>query len=256
MGDIGSFLEQLAEVLEGAPAIQKQPDIWSADRRADRAKLDKRLEKTREGVNPGAVPRVAQEVLPDDTVWVFDGGNTTVWAHFFHEARIPNAVLTTFKFGMLGAGVAQALGARVAHPDRVVCCLIGDGAMGFHPQELETAVRNDLPVIYVVFADLAWGMVKMNQQFSLKPIKTIIRKSLGADETINADLTEIKFDDLARSMGAHGERVSTLDELAPALERCLGSGRPSVVHVDVDPVTHMWAPALRSFKDMHQEPSG
>jgi len=256
LGDIGSFLEQLAGVLEGASSIQKQPDIWSADRRADRAKLDKRLEKTREGVNPGAVPRVAQEVLPDDTVWVFDGGNTTVWAHFFHEARVPNAVLTTFKFGMLGAGVAQALGARVAHPDRVVCCLIGDGAMGFHPQELETAVRNDLPVIYVVFADLAWGMVKMNQQFSLKPIKTIIRKSLGEDETINADLLEIKFDDLARSMGAHGERVSTIDELAPALERCLESGRPSVVHVDVDPVTHMWAPALRSFKDMHQEPSG
>ncbi|NNC39483.1 MAG: thiamine pyrophosphate-binding protein [Acidimicrobiia bacterium] len=256
LGDIGAFLGQLAEILEDAESIQRQPDIWSSDRRADRAKLDKRLEKTREGVNPGAIPRVAQEVLPDDTVWVFDGGNTTVWAHFFHEARTPNAVLTTFKFGMLGAGVAQALGARVAHPDRVVCCLIGDGAMGFHPQELETAVRNDLPVVYLVFADLAWGMVKMNQQFSLKPIKTIIRKSLGEDETINADLLEIKFDDLARSMGAHGERVSTLDELAPALKRCLASGLPSVVHVDVDPVTHMWAPALRSFKEMHQEPSG
>ncbi len=127
--------------------------------------------------------------------------------------------------------------------------------MGFHPQELETAVRNQLPVIYVVFVDLQWGMVKMNQQFSLKPLKTIVRKSFGEDETINTDFSEIKFDDLARSMGAHGERVSNLEELAPALERCVASGIPSVVHVDVDPVTHMWAPALRSFKDMHQEPS-
>ncbi len=254
LGDIGWFLQRVGEELESA--IERQPDIWSADRAADRAKLDKRLDKTGEGVNPGAIPRIAQQTLPDDTVWVFDGGNTTVWSHFFHETKVPNSLVTTFKFGMLGAGVAQALGAQIACPDRVVCCLIGDGAMGFHPQELETAVRNRLPVIYVVFVDLQWGMVKMNQQFSLKPLKTIVRKSLDEDETINADFSEIRFDDLARAMGAHGERVSSIDELAPALERCVEARLPSVVHVDVDPVTHMWAPALRTFRDMHQEPSG
>jgi acetolactate synthase-1/2/3 large subunit len=254
LGDIGWFLQRVGEELDSA--IERQPDIWSADRAADRAKLDKRLDKTREGMNPGAIPRIAQQTLPDDAVWVFDGGNTTVWSHFFHETKVPNSLVTTFKFGMLGAGVAQALGAQIACPDRIVCCLIGDGAMGFHPQELETAVRNRLPVIYVVFVDLQWGMVKMNQQFSLKPLKTIVRKSLDEDETINADFSEIRFDDLARSMGAHGERVSSIDELAPALERCVEARLPSVVHVDVDPVTHMWAPALRTFRDMHQEPSG
>ncbi|MDF1595454.1 MAG: thiamine pyrophosphate-binding protein [Acidimicrobiia bacterium] len=254
LGDIGWFLQRVGEEL--GSAIERQPDIWTADRAADRAKLDKRLEKTGDGVNPGAVPRIAQQTLPDDTVWVFDGGNTTVWSHFFHETKHPNSLVTTFKFGMLGAGVAQALGAQIACPDRVVCCLIGDGAMGFHPQELETAVRNRLPVIYVVFVDLQWGMVKINQQFSLKPLKTIVRKSLDGDETINADFSEIRFDDLARAMGAHGERVSSIDELAPALQRCVEAGLPSVVHVDVDPVTHMWAPALRTFRDMHQEPSG
>ncbi len=253
LGDIDVFLEMLIEALDGG--IGLQADTWSADRAADRVKLDKRLEKTRTGVNPGAVPRVAQETLPEDTIWVFDGGNTTVWAHFFHEVRAPGSILTTFKFGMLGAGVAQALGAQIAHPERVVCCLIGDGAMGFHPQELETAVRNGLPVIYVVFVDLQWGMVKMNQQFSLKPLKTIVRKALSEEETINADFSEIKFDDLARSMGAHGERVSDIADLAAALQRSVDSGLPSVIHVDVDPVTHMWAPALRTFKDMHQEPS-
>lgn len=256
LGDIKSFLEQLEKALEADPLGERQPDTWTEDRRADRARLNKRLEKTREGVNPGAVPVVAQDVLPADTTWVFDGGNATVWSHFFHEAKTTNSVVTTFKFGMLGAGVAQALGARIARPDRPVCCLIGDGAMGFHPQELETAVRNDLPVIYIVFVDRQWGMVKMNQQFALKPLKTLVRKSLGEGETINADLSEIRFDDLARSMGAHGERVSEVADLAPALERSLDSGLPSVIHVDVDPVTHMWAPALRSFKDMHQEPSG
>lgn len=128
--------------------------------------------------------------------------------------------------------------------------------MGFHPQEIETAVRNGLPVVYVVFVDLQWGMVKMNQQFSLKPVKTLIRKRLGEGETINADFSDIRFDDLARSMGAHGERVSEEAELMPALKRALDSGGPAVIHVDVDPVTHMWAPKLKAFKDMHAEPKG
>ena len=56
--------------------------------------------------------------------------------------------------------------------------------------------------------------------------------------------------------GAHGERVSDPKELRPALERCQASGRCAVIHVDVNPVKHMWAPGLIHFKDMHQEPKG
>ena len=60
-----------------------------------------------------------------------------------------------------------------------------DGAFGFHPQEVETAVRNNLKVIFLVCCDKQWGMVKMNQQFALKPVKTIVKKSLPPEETIN-----------------------------------------------------------------------
>jgi len=257
LADAGALLEALAGELESGPTITPRPDTWSETAARERAKLDERLDDSREeGVNPGKVARICQEVLPEETVWVFDGGNSTVWAQFFHQARVPNSLLATFKFGMLGAGVSQALGAQVARPDATVCCLIGDGAMGFHPQEIETAVRHDLPVIYVVFVDRQWGMVKMSQQFALRPIKTIVRKRLGEDETINTDFSEMAFDEMARAMGAVGERVSTEADLAPALERTVASGRPAVIHVDVDPVTHMWAPRLRAFKDMHQEPGG
>jgi acetolactate synthase-1/2/3 large subunit len=55
-------------------------------------------------------------------------------------------------------------------------------------------------------------------------------------------------------MGAHGERVSRAKDLRPALGRCVASGRAAVVHVDVDPVAHMWAPGLEIFKKMHLEP--
>jgi len=224
--------------------------------REERAKLDEKLADMAVPMNPAHVGHVCQQVFPAESVLVADGGNAAVWAMMFTESRVPNTILSTFKMGMLGAGVAQATGAAVARPEHPVCCIIGDGAMGFHPQEVETAVRNGLRVIYVVLCDRQWGMVKMNQQFMLKPIKTLIKKSLGPDETIKADLGEIRFDDLARSMGAHGERVADPRELKAALERAIASGGPAVVHVDVDPVKHMWAPGLMHFKDMHLEPKG
>jgi len=207
-------------------------------------------------MNSAHVAHACQLAFPEGSVLVADGGNTAVWAMMYHEMRVPNTILSTFKFGMLGAGVAQALGAAVARPDLPVCCIIGDGAMGFHPQEVETAVRNHLRVVYVVLCDKQWGMVKMTQQLALKPLKTLVMKSLGPDETIKADLGEIRFDMLGQSMGAHGERVADPRELGPALERALASGGPAVIHVDVDPVKHMWVPGLIHFKDMHQEPKG
>ena len=128
--------------------------------------------------------------------------------------------------------------------------------MGFHPQEMETAVRNKLNVVYLVFCDRQWGMVKINQSFMLSPLRTIAFKSLPDDETINTDLGEIQFDQLARAMGAHGERVADPAGLKGALERSFASGKPAVIHVDVDHVKHMWAPELKTFKDMHTEPRG
>ena len=61
---------------------------------------------------------------------------------------------------------------------------------------------------------------------------------------------------IMEAMGAHGERVSRNEGLNDAVNRCLGVNGPSVIHVDVDPVAHMWAPGLRYFKAMHEEPSG
>ena len=203
---------------------------------------------------PAHVAHTCRDVFDDDATIVIDGGNTAIWANFFHEVRVPGTVLGTPKMGMLGAGVSQALGAQVARPGKQVFCIIGDGAMGFHPQEVETAIRNDLPVIFLVLCDKQWGMVKMNQQFALRPVKTLIKKSLGPDETINADLGEIEFDQLARAMGAHGERVADAKGLRGAIERSLASKKCAVIHVDVDPVKHMWAPNLKTFKDMHGEP--
>jgi len=183
-----------------------------------------------------------------------DGGNTAVWcAHYYRNAR-PDAIHSTFKFGMLGAGVGQALGLKAAHPDRPVVCIIGDGAMGMHPQEIETAVREQLPVVYVVLCDRQWGMVKLTQQFGIGELRAAM--GIEGEGTINTDFEEIRFDQVAVAMGAHGDRVADPAELEATLRRALDSGRPAVVHVDVEPTAHLFAPNLLEFKEMHGEPVG
>ncbi|MEW6669106.1 MAG: thiamine pyrophosphate-binding protein [Thermodesulfobacteriota bacterium] len=262
LSDVKVFLRQVLECLEGEKSripLEKRKEAVAGlakGRDEDRGRLDQKLNDLSVPMLTGHVPAVCRQVFADDAVAVFDGGNTAVWSQFFHQVRVPNTQLSTHHFGMLGAGVGQALGAAVARPDKQVYCIIGDGAFGFHPQEIETAVRNGLKVVFLVICDRQWGMVKMNQQFTLKPLKTMIRKSLSPEETINTDLGEIQFDKLAEAMGGHGERVSDPGLLRAALERSLASGKCAVIHVDVDPVKHMWAPGLMHFKDMHKEPAG
>jgi acetolactate synthase-1/2/3 large subunit len=263
LADAGRFLALLADELERTPSTPERlggrrarVDGYGRRRAADRAGWDKALSDVSIPMHPAHLASTCRAVFPEDAVLVADGGNAAIWTMFYHDAVVPNRLLSTFKFGMLGAGMAQAVGAAVARPGTPVCCIVGDGAMGFHPQEIETAVRVGARVIFLVMCDRQWGMVKMNQQFMLRPIKTMLFKHLDPEETIKADLGEVAFDDLARSLGAHGERVADARELRPALERALASGRCAVVHVDVDPVKHMWAPGLLHFKKMHEEPRG
>lgn len=260
-GDVKLFLEALLPEIKNrriASKRERHEFVLKLQKacQQDRAKLDKHLKDKSIPMNSAHVGNVCRNLFEDDAIVVFDGGNTAIWGNFYHEVRTPGTVLGTAKMGMLGAGVSQALGAKAALPNRQVYCIIGDGAMGFHQQEIETAVRNKLPVIFLVLCDKQWGMVKINQSFALKPVKMLVKKSLSPGENINSDLNETQFDALARAMGAHGERVADPAGLKGAIERSLASGKCAVIHIDVDPVKHMWAPALKVFKDMHAEPQG
>ncbi len=259
LADADAFLTALASELRESPLSEERLQAnrvrtasLAEDQANVRTQLDAALQNTGSPMHSAQVPTACQRFFDDDTVYVFDGGNAAVWASFFSEINRPDALLSTFKLGMLGAGVAQALGGQVAKPDAKVVCILGDGAMGFHVQELETAVRNDLPVIYLVLCDKQWGMVKLTQSIGLGMLRPVI----GTEQqgTINADFEEIAFDKVAEAMGCHGERVSDPGELEAALQRCVDSGKPAVVHVDVDPNMHLFAPGLQEFKAMHQEP--
>ncbi|MCB1318233.1 MAG: thiamine pyrophosphate-binding protein, partial [Leptospiraceae bacterium] len=130
LSDVGAFLRMLNSELKQSEVPRKSNRVSVLNRyqelkQKERAKLDKELKDEGVPMNPAHVATVCRSIFKDDAIVVFDGGNTAVWGNFYHEARATNTLLSTFKFGMLGAGVAQALGAAAAFPDRQVYCLIG-----------------------------------------------------------------------------------------------------------------------------------
>ncbi len=262
LSDLEVFLQQLIDAVHEVrgrvdlDARRKAVTRLARLRDKDRAALDLKLEDKANPLLTAHVAATARQVFDDDSVVVFDGGNTAVWGQFYHRVRVPNTVVTTPHMGHLGAGMGHALGAAVARPDGWVYCITGDGAFGMHAMEVEAAVRHGLKVIYLVAADTQWGMVKMTQSIAFHPVEMMVRKKLDPDKTINSEMDDTAYDALGEAMGAHGERVSHPDELAPAIQRCIDHGGCSVIHLDVDRAKHLWAPALMHFKAMHQEPAG
>jgi len=128
---------------------------------------------------------------------------------------------------------------------------VGEAELGLFPASMQISEMTGL--LYVVNFNLH-GKMEPSSVSVVDPETMTEQRTLPPGTTLGTDFSEIRFDELARSMGAHGERVRRARELRPALERCLASGLPSVVHVDVDPVAHLWAPGLDVFKKMHLEP--
>ena len=125
-------------------------------------------------------------------------------------------------------------------------------------KEVETAVRHGLKVVFLVFVDKAWGMVKINQIFALDPVKDMFETALGPDKkgTINTELGHIDWDDLACAMGAFGARAATPEALRNVLAEARKADTCAVIHCIVNAEAHMMAPGLLHFKAMHQEPEG
>ncbi|RME50547.1 MAG: thiamine pyrophosphate-binding protein, partial [Caldilineae bacterium] len=188
----------------------------------------------REPMLTGQILQVCNEFFPDDAIMVMDGGNTTMWSMHYHLPRRQRSVLYTSNMGYLGTGLPYAIGAKLAAPDRPVYCVSGDSAFGFNLQELETAARLHLPVIVIVAVDNAYGMEKSAQ-----------KRVFGREaDWFYHDLSPVRYDRVAEAMGCHGEYVRRGSEIRPALERAVASGKPAVIHADVDPVANVDPPGL------------
>ena len=121
--------------------------------------------------------------------------------------------------GAMGWGLGAALGMQIARPDERVVCVTGDGSFWMVAQDLETAVREELPVVVVITNNFSFGNIRDRQRAD------------HAERYIGVRYGNPDFAEFARLLGAHGERVERSEDLEPALERALAAGKPAVVDV-------------------------
>jgi sulfoacetaldehyde acetyltransferase len=170
--------------------------------------------------------RVYQElrgVLPRNTIVTIDAGAAASHAYNLLDFYEPRTFITPGDLGCVGAGFPSALGAKLARPDRPVVCLCGDGGFLMTSQDLETAVRERIPVVTVVMTNNCWGSEKAYQKYFFD------------ERYVGSDFTNPRFDEYARLFGAQGLRAENAAELRPALEKALAASVPTVLEVPVDP---------------------
>jgi acetolactate synthase-1/2/3 large subunit len=234
VGDARTVLRQLLAVSETVDAEGAGRDAWLADIATWRARWEEfvRPHATSEAepIHPVRVVQALQKVMPDDGIVLPDVGVHHNWVIQFWRARRPQTLLNTWGFGAMGFGVCGVLGAKLAAPDRPCVAVCGDGGFMMRPDVLCTAVEYDIPAVWVIWNNFAYGAIRDIQMgmFAKREIATsFVREKDG--RLVNPD-----FVALARACGADGIRVERPGDLAGALEHAIKADAPFVLDVHVD----------------------
>jgi acetolactate synthase-1/2/3 large subunit len=222
-GRLDKTLSALAEAVDGGPDFRAWTQMLLA---TEREKADAVQADLRSDGSPIHPLRIYGELVPlleRDAVIVGDGGDFVSFAGREVPSYEAGCWLDPGPFGCLGCGPGYAMAARLAHPDRQVVLLLGDGALGFSGMELESMVRHKLPVVCVVGNNGIWGLEK-------HPMRAMYGYDLAADLRPG-----IRYDVMMEAFGGRGELVTEPSEIGPALKRAFDSGEPTLVNVLTDP---------------------
>jgi acetolactate synthase-1/2/3 large subunit len=223
-GSLPRTLEEL-RVAAGSQALGS--DEWIADLRAvesERREAERaELQDDRAPLHPMRVYAELGALLDRNAVVIGDGGDYVSYAGRVIDSYEPGCWLDPGPFGCLGTGPGYALAAKLAHPERQVVLLLGDGAFGFSGLEFDTLARHGVNVVGVMGNNGIWGLEK-------HPMEFLYGYSVAAELRPGT-----RYDEVVRALGGHGELVERPADLRPALERALGAGRPALVNVLTDP---------------------
>lgn len=221
-GDLAAGLDGIAE--QGEPG---RHDEWVAKLRAEenasRAADQGVLASGADPIHPARIYGELLKRLDRDAIVIGDGGDFVSYAGKFVDTFTPGCFLDPGPWGCLGMGPGYGMAARLAHPDRQVVVLLGDGALGFALAELDTLVRHQLPVVLVVGNNGIWGLEK-------HPMKAIFGYDVAAELRPGT-----RYDEVMSALGGHGELVSKPDDVGPALDRAFAASGPALVNVLTDP---------------------
>jgi len=206
-------------LIEARAALDDRPAAWASI-----------VSATRDRLHPAEVFRVLRPYIERDenTVLICDGGVFAQWGESMlpGRRRLINGVA-----GAIGSSLAFAMAAKIMNPAAPVFAVLGDGTIGFHIAEFETAVRRGLPFVAVLGNDARWNAESEIQ-----------RRDYGKKRMHGCELLPGRYDQAAAAFGGHGELVERAADLPGAIERALASGKPACINVMVESTA---APVIR-----------
>lgn len=201
-------------------------------------------------IPPQAVTRLACDLASDDAIFVADVGLITGWTARHLRLRGTQRLLGSFNHGSLGVAVPGAMGAQLLDRNRQVVALAGDGGFNMMMQDLVTAVRYELPTVFIVYNNRKLGFVEVEMQASGFP-------------KYGTNLKNPDYALIAEACGAKGRVVNEPDELEEAIRAAYAAGQPFVLDVQVNPdellfppkidAAHAWGFSLAKLKEVFVE---
>jgi acetolactate synthase I/II/III large subunit len=229
--DAAVIADAKAGTSELLAAVRRQGYGKTHGRRAEiRAATATALQQIQQVQPQMAYLNILREVLPPDAIVTDELSQVGFASWYGFPIFKPRTFITSGYQGTLGSGFPTALGAKVAHPDRPVVAITGDGGFMFGVQELATAVQFNIGVVTLVFNNNAYGNVRRDQRERFD------------GRVVASDLVNPDFVKLAESFGVAASRVASPATFRPALEKALAHGGPSLIAIEVprDSETSPW----------------
>jgi acetolactate synthase-1/2/3 large subunit len=225
VGNLACSFESLAQLMDDE-GIRLDFSSYGSQLREREDALEKELAgRYSSNETPIDTLRLCKEIadaVTDDMIVIGDGGDIVAQAAKVVPIPRNGYWMDPGPLGTLGVGMPFAIAAQVAHPDKRVMIIYGDGSFGLNGFEYDTAVRFNLPIVGIVGNDAAWGQMMRPQAHSY-----------GKERLVATQLAYTRYDKVVEAMGGHGEFVTSPEEIQPAIQRAFDSGKPACVNVEI-----------------------
>jgi len=181
----------------------------------------KRANSEKGKIKPQRVIMELRTVLSNDDILVSDVGAHMYWISKYYTSDIPRSVLAPGGFAAMGFGLPAGIAAKLVHPQKNVVVVSGDGSFVMSDPDFETAVREKLPITFVILNDKKYGLIGLEQRMLSK-------------EEFGISFTNPDFVKYAEAYGVKGIKVKEISELNSALKESLGMKMPTIVDVRID----------------------
>ncbi|MED4403537.1 thiamine pyrophosphate-binding protein [Metabacillus fastidiosus] len=236
VSDVKTFMVKLAEAHKalGAPVAATAEAGTKLDLTEERTKWARKTDYTSLPIRQERALRELREFLDRDAFVSHDCGISQIWSCQLFETYVPRTYLLTGGAGTMGWGLGAAMAAKLAFPERQSVNILGDGSLGMSLQDIATAAKHDIPVIIFCMNNSLLGLIRQQQNwfYDNRRISTDLDYINELSEDQNA--RGIDFVKTAEGMGVRGERVLHFDDIKPALQRAVDSGKPYLIEVIVD----------------------